>query len=206
MRQARGDVAHGGRNAEGPFCGDTGGGLRCRCCQCERSNERVHKPSLWARELPPHQAGPLPTPATTRALRPAAFGHTEVGTVRLGRRKFHGHARNATGLRRRRRSARFRTSGRSTRGRESAWKGEGHLFGARRGRRGREGIITRTSLLDGGYCTGWVRPQQARPHIVVGAPLSRKVGCRSWRGEQSVFRGRAACTVRSHSAIYYLAG
>ena len=206
MRQARGDWHTGAGTLRGPFVG-TRGGLRCRCCQCERSNERVHNPSLWARELPPHQAGPLPTPATTRALRPAAFGHTEVGTVRLGRRKFHGHARNATGLRRRRRSARFRTSGRSTRGRESAWKGEGHLFGARRGRRGREGIITSTQrLLDGGYCTGWVRPQQARPHIVVGAPLSRKVGCRSWRGEQSVFRGRAACTVRSHSAIYYLAG
>ena len=37
----------------------------------------------------PHQPQP-------RALRPAAFGRTDAGTVRLERRNFHGHARNAT--------------------------------------------------------------------------------------------------------------
>eukprot|EP00964_Phaeocystis_antarctica_P077913 scaffold48416_cov56-Phaeocystis_antarctica.AAC.3 len=80
---------------EGPDATERGRG--CRCFQCERSDGRAPNPSPWARERPPHQADPLPTPATTRAQRPAAFGRTEVGTVRLGRRKFHGHARHATG-------------------------------------------------------------------------------------------------------------
>ena len=94
MRPPGRDVAHTGRNELRGAVGTRG---PVRCYQCERSDGLVHNPPLVSRTPAAPSPPARPHQPQPRALHSAAFGRTGAGTVRLGRRKFHGHARDATG-------------------------------------------------------------------------------------------------------------
>ena len=126
VRQPRGEGrdARGRGNYKGP-CGGTGG-LAAAVSASDPTTVLMnpHYGLTNTRRTKPPRCPHQPQP---RALRPAAFGRTDAGTVRLERRNFHGHARNAT------RAtphvlfcpvSHFGALYAGTRARESAWKGQ----------------------------------------------------------------------------------